>query len=184
MEITFVTKNRFKFSEASELLADIGVTLKLEEISLSEIQTEKIEDIVRDKSIKAFKRIGKPLFIEHTGLYITSLGGFPGGLTQVFWDKLTADPFAKIFGSLPDTTVIAKTIIGYCDGKKIYTFSGEIHGNIASEPKGDRSFQWDCVFIPQGYSETFAELGDIKNSISMRKIAFDEFKKFLKGDEE
>ncbi|HHF8283696.1 TPA: non-canonical purine NTP pyrophosphatase, partial [Klebsiella pneumoniae] len=40
-------------------------------------------------------------------------------------------------------------------------------------------FQWDCIFIPDGESETFAEMGDRKNEISMRKKAFDKFKEYL-----
>ncbi|HIE1052061.1 TPA: non-canonical purine NTP pyrophosphatase, partial [Escherichia coli] len=46
-------------------------------------------------------------------------------------------------------------------------------------PKGPRDFQWDCIFIPDGESETFAEMGDRKNEISMRKKAFDKFKEYL-----
>lgn len=44
---------------------------------------------------------------------------------------------------------------------------------------GPRDFQWDCIFIPDGESETFAEMGDRKNEISMRKKAFDKFKEYL-----
>ena len=45
---------------------------------LLEIQTEDIQDIVRDKVLKAFNMIGRPVFIEHTGLYIK-------GLPQSWW---------------------------------------------------------------------------------------------------
>ena len=61
----------------------------------------------------------------------------------------------------------------------MYFFEGEIKGSISSVPKGSRDFQWDCIFIPEGEIETFAEMGDKKNTISMRKIAFDKFKIFL-----
>ena len=109
------------------------------------------------------------------------MNGFPGGLTQIFWDKLQADKFSEIVSKMSDQTVEAKTVIGYCTGKKIYKFEGVIKGKISDLPKGSKDFQWDCVFIPDGYSQTFAEMGDRKNSISMRKIAFDKFADFLKG---
>jgi len=108
------------------------------------------------------------------------LNGFPGGLTQIFWDTIQADKFAQLFGQQSETGVIAKTVIGYCDGKKIYQFSGEIEGNVPAAPQGDRAFQWDCVFIPKGHTETFAQMGgDKKNAISMRRKALDTFLKHL-----
>lgn len=97
----------------------------------------------------------------------------------MFWDKLKAEKFSELFGGLENTSLTAKTVIAFCDAKKVYTFEGSVEGNIAPEPRGNKSFQWDCVFIPKGFQETFAEMGDKKNEISMRKIAFDNFREFL-----
>lgn len=183
MEINFVTKNPHKAKEVESILGDIGVSIVHAPLTIHEIQTEDVGDIVRDKVLKAFNQVGRPVFIEHTGLYIKSLQGFPGGLTQVFWDKLKADKFSELLGSLDDTSLTAKTVIAFCDAKKIYVFEGAIEGNIAPKPRGDREFQWDCVFIPKGFKETFAEMGKKKNEISMRKLAFDKFRDFLVSEE-
>lgn len=182
MEIRFVTKNPHKAREVESILGDIGVSVVDVSLRIHEIQTEDIQDIVRDKVLKAFNLIGRPVFIEHTGLYINSLQGFPGGLTQVFWDKLKADNFSKLLGNLDNTELTAKTVIAFCDSKKIHVFEGEVEGNISKEPRGNRDFQWDCVFIPKGYDKTFSELGEEKNKISMRKIAFDRFREFLQRE--
>ncbi|WP_432761591.1 non-canonical purine NTP pyrophosphatase [Rhizobium calliandrae] len=74
-----------------------------------------------------------------------------------------------MFGSGADTGVVARTRIGYCDGRRVHQFEGEIARNIAPEPRGDRAFQWDCVFIPEGHGQTFAEMGERKSEISMRR---------------
>lgn len=177
MKIRFVTNNMKKLEEVQTLLDNIEVVPA--KLKIEEIQTEDVDRLVKDKLLKAFERVGRPVFVEHTGLYIESLNGFPGGLTQVFWDKLEADRFSKLFGSLETTKAIAETTIGYCDGKNIYFFKGEISGSISSEPKGNRDFQWDCVFIPEGQTQTFSEMGNKKNEISMRKIAFEKFKAYL-----
>ena len=103
------------------------------------------------------------------------MNGLPGGLTQVFWDALGPERVCELFGRGDRVGVIAKTRIGYCDGRSVHQFQGEIQGRIATEPRGDRSFQWDCVFVPDGYDETFAEMGDRKNDISMRRRALDGF---------
>jgi XTP/dITP diphosphohydrolase len=179
MNIRFVSKNKFKVREVQSIFAGTGIEIVAAEYSIDEIQTEDVKNLVRDKLLKAFRIIGRPVFVEHTGLYIESLNDFPGGLTQIFWDKLQADKFSQLFGKGDNTNLVAKTIIGYCDAMKIHIFEGAIKGTISDEPKGDRSFQWDCVFIPDGSTETFAEMGDRKNEISMRKIAFEEFKAFL-----
>lgn len=182
MNIRFITKNKHKINEINSLFEDVGVTVIAAEYSIDEIQTENVEALIRDKLLKAFKLVGRPVFVEHTGLYIESLNGLPGGLTQIFWDKLEAERFSKLLGAGENSNLIAKTIIGYCDSMKIHIFEGEVCGKISSEPKGPRDFQWDCIFIPDGYSETFAEMGERKNEISMRKKAFDQFKNYLLGE--
>ena len=63
---------------------------------VEELQTEDSKRLVKDKAIKAFKQVGRPLFVEHTGLYIDYMNGLPGGLTQIFWDNLQADKFCEI----------------------------------------------------------------------------------------
>jgi XTP/dITP diphosphohydrolase len=179
MEIRFVSRNQFKIDETKEIMLGSGIDIIPFNRKIEELQTLDVKSLVKDKLMKAFSLIGRPLFVEHTGLYIKYLNGFPAGLTQIFWDSLEADKFSELVGNLPDTTVLAKTIIGYCDGKQIYYFEGEVNGNIVNIPKGSRDFQWDCVFCPLGHSQTFAEMGLAKNDISMRKQALENFKKFL-----
>ncbi len=179
MQIRFITSNQYKVDEVAAILKETGVKIVPCKIKIEELQTTDVQGLVRDKLLKAFKKIGKPAIVEHTGLYIESLKGFPGGLTQIFWDTLEAEKFCELLGSGPDTKVTAKTVVGYCDGAKIHFFEGAIEGRIAPTPKGPRGFQWDCVFIPDGYPETFAEMGDKKNDISMRKKALDAFATFL-----
>ena len=177
MTIRFVTHNDYKLKEVQKLLDE--TTVIAAKLKIDEIQTDDVEKLVKDKLLKAFREVGRPVFVEHTGLYIESLNSFPGGLTQEFWDKLEADRFSELLGNVENTKAIAKTTIGYCDGKKIHFFDGEVIGKIAPEPRGNRDFQWDCVFIPEGYTETFSELGEKKNEISMRKIAFEKFNTYL-----
>lgn len=179
MKIRFVSSNKHKLAEVSAILTPVGVEVVPTTIKIEELQTNDVGVLVRDKLIKAFRRIGRPLFVEHTGLYIDGLNGFPAGLTQVFWDSLQADKFAEIIGNLPDSRLIAKTVLGYCDGRRFHLFEGEISGRVPKAPAGNRDFQWDCVFIPDGKTQTFAELGPEKNEISMRRKALDGFAAFL-----
>ncbi len=178
--LRFLSANPFKIREVEAIMSRIDIEIIPVNYKINEIQTIDVSNLVHDKCIKAFSKANRPIFVEHTSLQITSLNGFPGGLTQVFWDTLEADKVAEIFGKMSDPSVKATTRIAYCDGKKVHQFEGEVAGTIAPEPSGNRDFQWDCIFIPDGFKETFAEMGNKKNEISMRRLALKKFSEFLK----
>jgi XTP/dITP diphosphohydrolase len=180
MDIRFLSSNVHKISEVEAILGPVGVHIVPATIKIEEIQTEDVQRLVRDKVLKAFERIGRPVFVEHTGLHLPGLNGLPGGLTQIFWDRLQADSFVSLVKNLGSRLVMAKTVIGYCDSRTIHYFEGEVCGTVPDAPAGQRDFQWDCVFVPDGFSQTFAELGDKKNEISMRRKALDQFAAFLR----
>ena len=173
MRIRFLSGNPLKIAEATAILSGVGVQVVPVEFTVTELQTDDTVSLVRDKTLKAFHRLGHKVFVEQTGLFIDQMHGLPGGLTQVFWDKLGPDRVCELFGRGEVIGVTAKTRIGYCDGRNIHQFEGEIRGAFAPEPRGDRTFQWDCVFVPDGHDETFAEMGERKNEISMRRRALD-----------
>lgn len=181
MRIRFFSNNRFKIAEVQKILKPIGIEVVPISKKIDEIQTTDMEALVRDKCLKAFHLIGRHVFVEHTGLFIDQLNQFPGGLTQIFWDTLGPDRVSELYGQGKDPRVVARTRIGYCDGRRIHQFEGEVSGQIALEPRGSRDFQWDCIFVPDGYAQTFAELGDVKHEISMRRRALDSFADHLKG---
>lgn len=159
----------------------MGVDIVPVSKKIEELQTEDVDRLVRDKLIKAFDAIGRPLFVEHTGLYLDGLNGLPAGLTQIFWDRLEADRFANLVVGLGDAAVTAKTVLGYCDGREIHLFEGAIEGTVPRVPAGPTEFQWDCVFVPKGHTKTFAQMGTAKDDISMRRKALDKFAAHLKS---
>jgi len=163
----FVSKNKFKHAEARQILEPLGICVVPDHTEINELQTVDTELLVRDKAVRAFKQLGRPLFVEHTGLYLDLLGGLPGGLTQIFWDSLNKERFSQLFAS-ENHSVKAKTMIGYVDGHRVHLFSGEIAGRIVTPPRIDHGFQWDCVFVPDGFDKSFSEMGEAKNEISMR----------------
>lgn len=184
-KIRMVSNNPHKLKEVKEFLKAYDIEIVGNIQKLEELQTENLESLVKDKALKAYRKMGRPLIVEHTGLFLEKIKGLPGGLTQIFWDKLGVDNFAKIFGA-PDASskAVATTVLCYVDGKKFNIFKGEIQGSITNTPKGDFSFQWDCVFIPEGFDKTFAEMSvEEKNKVSMRGRALGEFVKFINKGE-
>ena len=58
------------------------------------------------------------------------------------------------------------------EGREQANFSGTVEGRIIASPRGAQGFGYDPLFIPDGYEETFAELGEyIKNTLSHRSRA-------------
>lgn len=177
MEIYFVSGNDYKISEANAILKPSNIRVMPHRSKIKEIQTSNTEELVRDKAIRAFKEIARPLFVEHTGLYLDMLNGLPGGLTQVIWDTLGKDRFSELFAS-EHNIATAKTTIGYIDGKQLHFFFGEIKGRIVNPPRHDNGFQWDCIFVPENESLAFSEmLPAKKNMISMRRMALEKFER-------
>jgi len=145
-------------------------------IQIEEIQCEDMKKVVKDKALRAFKKVGRPLIVEHTGLFFHEIGGYPGGLTQIFWEKLQGEKIVELFKG---KEVTAKTIICFCDGKSFSYFEGEVEGTISEEMKGTSDFEWDVIFIPKGETETFAQLKKNKKNISMRVKSLERFNAFL-----
>ena len=182
MRIIFLSSNEHKIAEVQAILSSPEIEVQNVSFKIDEIQSDNMTKIAEDKALKAFKQIGRPILVEQTGLLLKDFRGLPGGLTQVFWDALEADDFCGYFSKTETGKVVARTILAYCDGKKVMTFEGEIEGVIVEKPRGNRAFQWDCVFQPNGYEQTFAEMGDKKNDISMRKLALAKLREYLEGE--
>jgi XTP/dITP diphosphohydrolase len=71
---------------------------------------------------------------------------------------------------------VFKTAVGYFDGETLESFVGTMSGSVARESAGVGGFGYDPIFIPDGFTKTYAELTfDEKVSISHRTKAFEEF---------
>lgn len=65
-------------------------------------------------------------------------------------------------------------------GSEEHVFYGEISGKIIRERRGSSGFGYDSVFVPEGYEETFAEMGEEeKNKISHRARAVKKLSDFF-----
>ncbi|MCG2690027.1 RdgB/HAM1 family non-canonical purine NTP pyrophosphatase [Candidatus Parcubacteria bacterium] len=176
MEVCFITGNINKVKECESIL---GFKLKQIELNLDEIQAVEVAKVVEHKAKQAFSLVKKPVIVEDTGLYFEAWNGLPGALIKWFDETIGYAGLCDLLVS-ENRKAKAQTIIGYFDGKEYKSFVGEVLGRIVEKPKGLDNFGWDIIFIPDGFQETFAEMGkEKKNAISMRKIALAKLKEFL-----
>ena len=186
MKIFFVTKNKYKKAEvlnyinSPEVKAQFDIELSVVEKGLQEILDPDIEKIVRAKALEAYKYLGVPCVVEHGGIFIDSLAKLPGGVGQIIWNAV-GDRMCGFLKEDDSRSATARSIIGYCDGKRISTYTGETHGMITKASRGDYNFNWDPIFVPEGSTQTYGEMGpELKRSTSQAIKAWDNFLDSLK----
>lgn len=181
--LTFVTGNAKKLEE---LRAILGTNFPLEIIShkvdLPELQGE-MEEISIKKCQEAARRLKKPVLIEDTSLCFKALNGLPGPYIKWFLDKIKPEGLPKLLTGWEDKSAEAVCTFAYCEGScedsDVILFQGITKGQIV-EPRGTRDFGWDCVFQPEGFNKTYAELPkEEKNTISHRYKALEKLRKYF-----
>jgi XTP/dITP diphosphohydrolase len=179
MKIFLVSREQRKFQETQSILKKSDVEVVWINRGIEEVQTHSLPRLVRQKTLDAFKEVRRPVLVEHTALYLRCLNGLPGGLAQGFWkglgpERFRPERFLQLFEKQKERRLFACTMLGYCDGRTIVRATGFVRGQIAPEPRGTSGFGWDCVVIPDGSDQTFAEMEEtIKDEISMRRKALD-----------
>ena len=118
---------------------------------------------------------------DDAGLEVGALNGAPG-INSKRWageDATDAIRIAKLLQALEGVTdrrarFVAAIAVVHPDSAPEIVL-GVCEGYIRHAPIGESGFGYDPVFVPDGYNQTFAELGeDIKNRISHRAKALEQ----------
>ena len=180
-KVCFVTGNEEKAAEVSQILGRSGIEIEQVSLDLDEIQDRDVEKVAVDKARKAFEILKRPLITEDTGLIIKSMNDYPGTLIKYFYYAIGLRGIVDFLKG-KDRSASAETVFVYADEKGIKTFRGIVKGKISENVSPVKAFVWDPIFIPEGYSVTFADMGtEEKNRISHRKLALDKLAEFLKN---
>lgn len=82
--------------------------------------------------------------------------------------------------TVPAARVESASPVCFADEFNTQIFDGICKGKILLEPRGQNGFGYDPLFVPDGYEQTFAELGDdVKNKISHRAQALEKVRDYL-----
>jgi non-canonical purine NTP pyrophosphatase (RdgB/HAM1 family) len=152
---TLVTGNPDKLVEAQRLC---GHALASAAIDLPEIQSLDLAAVLALKAEEAFRRLGRPVIVEETGLELAAMNGFPGPLVKWMLDAVGARGIARAALALGDGTARARCMLLYFDGRRRVAAEGEIGGALVLPPRGDSGFGWDPVFQPAGEDRTYGEM--------------------------
>jgi XTP/dITP diphosphohydrolase len=164
--------------------------LSLEEVNIREDIPEEEPQIEGNALAKArfvHSFTGRNVFADDTGLEIDALNGLPGVHSARFAgeNKDSSANIEKVFSLLHETgnrKARFRTVIALILDNKEYLFEGIVDGTITTNKRGTEGFGYDPIFVPDGKTRTFAEMGlDEKNTVSHRARAFEKLKEFLLG---
>ena len=189
-KLVVATNNAHKLEEISAILGNEMELLSLKDIHCNADIPETadtLEGNARQKAMYIHENYGMDCFADDTGLEVEALNGAPG----VFSARYAGDGhdseanmqklLKKLEGKENRKAQFRTAICLIMEGKE-YLFEGIVKGHIIEEKRGGAGFGYDPIFVPEGYNQTFAELGnDVKNTISHRARAVEKLCTFLKG---
>lgn len=164
--LTLVTSNPNKAAEFARILPDVAVETRA--LDLPEIQSISLEEIVRAKAAAAFAEIGAPVLVEDVSFEIGCLNGFPGPFVKFFARQVGYDRTLQFAETIGDFSARAVCGIGYADENGVHYVEGEVRGSLTTRAEGE-GWGFDFYFVPEGETETFAQLGpEKKDELSHR----------------
>ena len=146
---------------------------------------QTLEGNALQKARFLYDRTGESCFADDTGLEVDALNGAPGVYSARYAGeaKNSLDNMAlllKNMSGIQHRKARFRTVIALILDGKEYLFEGVVNGTIAEEPRGTAGFGYDPLFVPDGYSTTFAEMdSEAKNAISHRGRAVEKLAAFL-----
>lgn len=182
MKILIATANRHKFQEISAILSRPGLEL----INMNEVPNapKVIEDgdtfeanaIKKAVALAAFT--GLWTLADDSGLEVDVLNGAPGVYSARYAGEPSNDAAnnQKLISALkgnPNRRARFRCCIALSDPRgQARTVSGACEGRLLEELRGSQGFGYDPLFVPDGFSKTFAEIPESeKNTISHRAKA-------------
>ena len=188
MKIVFATNNQHKLSEIRQILGGRVEVLSLNDIGCNVDIPETgstLEENALQKAQYIYDHYHIDCFADDTGLEVDALNGAPG----VYSARYAGDGhdseanMTKLLNELGENnnrSARFRTVIALIQQGEVYEFEGIVNGEIIRERRGGEGFGYDPIFQPDGYDQTFAELGlDIKNQISHRARATRKFAEYL-----
>ena len=197
MTIVFATNNGHKLSEIRQILGSRVEVLSLKDIGcdvdIPETGTT-LEANALQKAQYVYDHYHIDCFADDTGLEVDALNGAPGVYSARYAAMGPMSPIGQIspmnptgpthdseanmtrllleLGENNNRKARFRTVIALIQQGEVHEFEGIVTGQIIRERRGGEGFGYDPIFQPDGYDQTFAELGvEVKNQISHRARA-------------
>src|SRR2546422_11363580 len=134
--IAFVTTNEGKFREVSAKLLEAAVRVAHEDRSYPEIQTDRLEKVVRFAATVLDDQIEGDYLIDDSGLFLDAFGGFPGVYSSYVHKRLGNSGVLKLLADAKTRAARFETAFLLRQGEAHDGFHGECQGAIAAGRRG------------------------------------------------
>lgn len=191
MKLVFATNNKHKLQEVRDILGGSIEVLSLNDIDCHDDIPETGTTLEENALIKArwiSEKYGYNCFADDTGLEVEALNGAPGVYSARYAGE-ECDSQANMNKLLQNLTgennrnAQFRTVIALIIDQKEMLFDGVVKGIISESKMGEAGFGYDPIFVPEGYSVSFAQMGsEVKNSISHRYRATQKLSNYLNYD--
>lgn len=187
-KFVFATNNAHKLEEVTAILGNRIELLSLKDIHCHVDIPETADTLEGNALLKAqyiFENYQTDCFADDTGLEVEALNGEPGVYSARYaGDGHNAEAnmlkLLQNMEGIENRKAQFRTAFALIINGKEHLFEGIIKGEIIKTRRGNSGFGYDPIFVPEGYSQTFAEMGnELKNKISHRAIATNKLCKFL-----
>ena len=188
MEILLATHNQHKKEEIQQILGKNYHPTSLTDYHIFEEIEENGSTFHENALIKAkycFEKTGKASVGDDSGLVIPALDGRPGIFSARYAGahdfEANINKVLEEMKGIENREAYFITVMCLVDETQVpHYFEGRVYGQITHERKGKKGFGYDPIFIPKGYTISFAEMkSEEKNKISHRFIAVQQFLEFL-----
>jgi XTP/dITP diphosphohydrolase len=189
MKLVFATNNRHKLKEVKDILSSRVEVLSLAEIGCHDDIPETGATLEENALIKArwvSEKYNCNCFADDTGLEVEALGGAPGVYSARYaGEECNSEAnMQKLLHNLTgenNRNAQFRTVIALIINNREFTFDGIVKGTISTGKMGEAGFGYDPIFVPEGYSQSFAQMGsEEKNRISHRYRATEKLSKYLR----
>lgn len=192
-KLLIATKNQGKVVELRELLAGFRFELVSldqfpEVVEINETGLTFVEN-ARLKASGYARQTSLMSLADDSGLMVDALGGRPGVLSARYGGSKTsfAEKKSMLLNEIRTSGRSERTARFVCsiaiadaNGEILFTADGVCEGRIAEGESGTGGFGYDPLFIPDGFDQTFGELGAaVKQTLSHRSKAFQQIIPFL-----
>lgn len=166
--LTVVTGNPNK---AREIGAILGQEIASQKVSIPELQSLVLREVVEAKARAVWERLKTPILVEDVSLALDGMKGFPGTFVRFWEENVGYDLAAEIVQKLGNNRTVVSCGVGYFDGETMLYSEGSIIGTfVPRRGGGEGGFGFDYHFVPEGFEQTFSEMGaEVKNTMSHRQ---------------
>jgi XTP/dITP diphosphohydrolase len=191
-QLLLASNNADKATEFRSAFEELSITLKtlkeFPQFPPTEEDAPTLEGNAVKKAMEAWERTKLPSLADDTGLEVFYLDGRPGVFSSRFAgpNATYADNCRKLLADMRGVAPRRRKAQFRCvlafvpDGKAVHCVEGVCPGVIIEEASGGGGFGYDPIFLPDGYTQTFAEMSvAMKNTLSHRGKAIIAMKKVL-----